>query len=94
MRIKKLSKLVVTLGVGMSLALPVISATTVLADNTETATFKVNENTVNTQGLFDQKTMIKQAGSEYGIGGGSGAAMDYNNPKAWPHRSWCPHWWK
>ena len=46
---------------------------------------------MNVQGLFDQKTTIKQAGSEWGIGGGGGA-MDYNNPKAWPGRPWCPRW--
>lgn len=91
MRVKKLSKLVATLSVGMSLALPVVSSTTVLADS-ETTTFKVGNSVVNTQGLFDQKTMIKQAGSEYGIGGGGGYTPDYNNPKAWPSKPWCPRW--
>ena len=88
---KRLTKLVATLGVGMSLSLPMVSTSTVLADESTTI-FETNHSAVNVQGLFDQKTTIKQAGSEWGIGGGGGAAMDYNNPKAWPGKPWCPRW--
>ena len=86
---KRLTKLAATLGVGMAMMLPMTLTSTVLAD--ETTTFELNNSNVNVQGLFDQKTTIKQAGSEWGIGGG-GVAMDYNNPKAWPGRPWCPRW--
>lgn len=54
---KHLPKLVATLGIGMSLALPMVSTSTVLAD--ETTTFEPNNSNVNVQGLFDQKTTIK-----------------------------------
>ena len=63
---KRLTKLVATLGVGMSLALPMVSTSTVLADESTTI-FETNHSAVNVQGLFDQKTTTKQAGSEWGL---------------------------
>lgn len=87
---KRLTKLVATLGVGMSLALPMVSTSTVLAD--ETTAFEPNNSNVNVQGLFDQKTTVKVAGVEWSIGGSGGTVMDYNNPKAWPGKPWCPRW--